>query len=522
MPTFDLELTDPAPAAVEKAMADAVENANLRCRVGLLKADPAEYRRFVVGEFASRPEGVALWLSDKGRVEEYPPTPRGTLLGVAWRTTPTGRLARVAGRRIEPFKESPANRFGPPWRSWPALCHLDPDHVVTRQLAGGDPEAIATCGCGAVGPPERLNWMAGRCGPCHDHFEEYGTPLPGTKPVALRTKELLFGVGFLMSGEAVAAVGTLGWREPYTVAVWDRLTGACHADLPTYYSKKAVPKSSAPGGLGLWCEHGIIWVKGKGKGAALSIAERPLSAAATFDGPVAALITYTGEAWRRDLTVEGEWKRCWPERRGADRDGIYYSVALSPDRKKVALGLSSCDVEVLDWPKGGEAVELPALALKDPAVMRVYSLAFSPDGKLLAAGIGRSGFVTDPSQEWIGRAGGVALYDLATKKMIAKVLTPKDDIMAVAFSPDGSHLFWGSTDCTVRALDVATKEEVAVLSGHTGGVNALAFSPDGKTLASAGGDGLVRLWPWRELLARPEQSSGVAKKRVAVGGRRAK
>jgi hypothetical protein len=163
VPAFDLELIDPTPAALEKAMADAVETANLRCRVGLMRLDRGEYRRFVASEFAAAAEGVAMWLADKGRVEDFPPTPRATLLGVAWRTTPLGRrIVRVAGRRIEPFREHPSNRFGPPWRRWPPLCHLDPDHVVVRTLAGGQPEAIAVCGCGAVGPPEKLGWMGGR------------------------------------------------------------------------------------------------------------------------------------------------------------------------------------------------------------------------------------------------------------------------------------------------------------------------------------------------------------------------
>src|SRR5262245_58550460 len=166
VPAFDLDLIDPTPAAVEKAMADAVETANLRCRVGLMRVDRAAYRNFSAE--LSAPEGVAIWVADKGRVETFPPTPRATLLGVAWRTTPAGRrMVRVAGRRIEPFNENPSNRFGPPWRSWPALCHLDPDHIVTRSLGGGPPEAIALCGCGAVGPPEKRGWMVGRCGPCH-------------------------------------------------------------------------------------------------------------------------------------------------------------------------------------------------------------------------------------------------------------------------------------------------------------------------------------------------------------------
>ena len=94
MPPFDLDLTDPTPAALETAMCDAVKTANGKARVGLLKEDRGDYRAFLAGEFTA-PEGVMMWLSDKGRVPSYPPTPRGTLLGVVWRTTPLGRLVRV-------------------------------------------------------------------------------------------------------------------------------------------------------------------------------------------------------------------------------------------------------------------------------------------------------------------------------------------------------------------------------------------------------------------------------------------
>jgi WD40 repeat protein len=83
------------------------------------------------------------------------------------------------------------------------------------------------------------------------------------------------------------------------------------------------------------------------------------------------------------------------------------------------------------------------------------------------------------------------------------IAMPNDDITAVAFAPDGSLVFYGSTDCSIHVVDVATRAVVAVLGGHVGGVNALTFSLDGKTLASAGGDGLVRLWPWRQVLEWP-------------------
>jgi WD40 repeat protein len=75
-------------------------------------------------------------------------------------------------------------------------------------------------------------------------------------------------------------------------------------------------------------------------------------------------------------------------------------------------------------------------------------------------------------------------------------------VYSVTFSPDGRLLATGSEDQTIKFWDPTTRRCLATLVGHQGGVNSVAFSPDGKTLASAGDDGTVRLWDvtTRELL----------------------
>jgi len=503
VPPFNLDLTDPKPAAVEAAMADAVKAANGKARIGLLTADLADFRKFLAGEFAA-PEGVMMWLSDQGRVDAYPPTPRGTLLGVVWRTTALGRAVRVVGRRIEPFQEGPSHRFGPPYRPWPPLCHLDPDHVVTRQLAGAGPEVIAVCACGEVGPPDELAWEAGGvCGPCHDHKEDTGSPLPPAfGPPALRTEGQLRRVGWLPSGDRLAAWQWLpGSYDTASsqLAVWDRWSGECQAARPGG-SRKAVPRTTFAKGLVL-SAGGPCWIPAKGAPASLPDFDDHYMDMA-FHGGTAAVLQYGGEVSRRDLTDEGHWEPCWPARRGDDEDG-YYSITFAPTGGRVALGRRGGVIDLLDWPGGGGPTLRPEAAEARLEDYRVHALAFSPDGKHLAAANGLSGFVEDPAQEWYCWGGSLHLFEVEKGECVARFPRERDDILTVAFSPDGDLLFSGATDCQIRVIDVASRLEIAVLCGHVGCVNHLAFSPDGETLASAGGDGLVRLWPWRRVLGRP-------------------
>jgi WD40 repeat protein len=168
--------------------------------------------------------------------------------------------------------------------------------------------------------------------------------------------------------------------------------------------------------------------------------------------------------------------------------GAVQAVAYSPDGRTLAAahGFSGKDegavLLLLDATSGRE------LWRASERGAQILSLAFAPDGRTLATGCGEfNGYE---------KSGYARLRDARTGGELGpRMAAGRGGVLAVAFAPDGRTLaLTGRDGVDLRDLSDARRPLAHRLRGHVNFVYAVAFSPDGRRVASGGWDKTIRIW----------------------------
>jgi WD40 repeat protein len=156
-------------------------------------------------------------------------------------------------------------------------------------------------------------------------------------------------------------------------------------------------------------------------------------------------------------------------------------LAFSPDGRTLAAGTEIGVVPIWQIATGDLLTSLKShLVINGSEIdySPITGLIFSPDGKILASG---------------AEDGNIKLWQVSDWTLLRTLERP-GGVTRLAFSPDGAVLAAAYTDGTLRLWNVLDRNSPIDLNGQTDEITSMAFSPDGRILAASSAGGLARLW----------------------------
>ena len=167
-----------------------------------------------------------------------------------------------------------------------------------------------------------------------------------------------------------------------------------------------------------------------------------------------------------------------------------HAVAFSPGGTTLAAAPATSSGNLETWSVTTHR-ELP-----DPIAETgvTTSIAYSPNGRLLAVGRLFSAYSDGQLLPVADLPAAIDLWDLATRHLVRRLTFLTGPIWSLDFSPDGRLLASGDNDKTVRLWDGASGQQQAVLVGPDAAVQYVRFSTGGRSLAAAAQDGTIRVW----------------------------